>query len=80
MLTSDATTFVILWNPETDEMTWKSFGEWLNENRAAFYHGAPAANLIPLYMQPDSCKERIAELTIQMVRHRALIRTGKAAQ
>ncbi len=66
----DSTTLVILWYPKTDEVRWKTFTDWLNGNRAAFYDGHEVEECVPIFLQEDSDPERAADLVVNMRRHR----------
>jgi hypothetical protein len=75
---SDPSTFVILWFPKTDEIRWKTVGEWIEGNRSAFYNGETVEDCVPLFVQEDSAPERMADIIMSMRRHREQIRSGKA--
>ena len=74
---SDCSTYVILWYPASDEIRCKPHGEWIEENRVAYYKGAPVVQAVPLFVQEDSDPERIAEIALNMRRQREKVRSGK---
>jgi hypothetical protein len=77
---SEPSMLVILWYPKTDDITWKTVGEWIEGNRCAFYKGEPLEECVPLFVQDESTPERMIDFIMGMRRHREQIRTGKAPQ
>ncbi len=74
---SDSSTYVILWFPASDEIRCKPHGEWIEENRVAYYKGTSVEHAVPLFVQGDSDPERIAEIAFNMRRQREKVRSGK---
>ena len=74
----DSTTLVILWYPSTDEIRCERFTEWMERNRSAFYDGKELEECVPVFFDHDSSPERVADIALNMVRHRESSRARKA--